>query len=105
MKQSLLLACHCVEQLLKRIEPCLAGTPAIVPVNVLNNIIDIGKAVVNNKSGIEKRVIETMDRLNIVNDALLKTESDGDMGLAMRTFAEKLFNEAIMLKRMSSSRM
>jgi hypothetical protein len=43
MKQSLLLACHCVEQLLKRIEPCLAGTPAIVPVNVLNNIIDIGK--------------------------------------------------------------
>lgn len=28
-----------------------------------------------------------MDRLNIVNDALLRAESDSDVGLAMRTFA------------------
>ena len=42
-KRSLSLAWHGVEQLLKRIEPCLAGTPAKVPVNILNTIIDIGK--------------------------------------------------------------
>jgi hypothetical protein len=29
-----------------------------------------------------------MDRLNIVNDALLKAESDSDVGLAIRSFAE-----------------
>jgi hypothetical protein len=41
-KRSLLLALHGVEQLLKRVEPCLARTPAKVPVTVLNTIIDIG---------------------------------------------------------------
>ncbi|KAF8702632.1 hypothetical protein AX14_014391 [Amanita brunnescens Koide BX004] len=43
-KRPLLLAWHGVEQLLKKIEPCLSGTPAKLPVNVLNTIIDIGKA-------------------------------------------------------------
>jgi hypothetical protein len=33
-------------------------------------------------------VIQTRDRLNIVNDALLKAESDSDVELAMRTFAK-----------------
>ena len=42
-KRSLSLLWHGFEQLLKRIEPCLDGTPAKVPVNVLNTIIDIGK--------------------------------------------------------------
>ena len=42
-KRSLSLAWHGVEQLLKRIEPCLGGTPAKVPINMLNTIIDIGK--------------------------------------------------------------
>ena len=41
--RSLLVVWHGIEQLLKKIEPCLAGTPAKVPVNVLNTIIDIGK--------------------------------------------------------------
>ena len=41
----------------------------------------------NNKSAIGQRLIQTMDRLNIVNDALLKSESDGDVELAMRAFA------------------
>ncbi|KAF8690288.1 hypothetical protein AX14_003019 [Amanita brunnescens Koide BX004] len=92
------------DQLLKKIEPCLSGTPAKVPVNVLNTIIDIGKAIVNNKSAIGQRIIQTMDCLNIVNDALLKSESDGDVELAMRAFAGKLVDEAVMLKGLSSSR-
>ncbi|KAF8692731.1 hypothetical protein AX14_002422 [Amanita brunnescens Koide BX004] len=98
------LAWHGVGQLLKKIEPCLAGIPAKVPVNVLNAIIDIVKAVVDTKNAIHQRVIQTMDRLNIVNDALLKAESDSDVGLAIRSFAEKLVDEAIMLKGMSSGR-
>ncbi|KAF8666922.1 hypothetical protein AX14_006417 [Amanita brunnescens Koide BX004] len=103
-KRSLLLAWHGVKQLLKRIEPFLNGTLAKVPVGVLNTIIDIGEAVVDNKSGIEKRVIQTMDRLNVVNDALLKAESDNsDVKSAMSRFAGKLIDEAVMLKGMSSS--
>ena len=42
-RRSLLLALHGAEQLLKKIEPCLAGNPAKIPVNVLNTITDIGK--------------------------------------------------------------
>jgi hypothetical protein len=42
-KRSFLIACHGVEQLLKRVEGCLGGTPFKVPVNVLNTVIDIGK--------------------------------------------------------------
>ncbi|KAF8702631.1 hypothetical protein AX14_014390 [Amanita brunnescens Koide BX004] len=45
-----------------------------------------------------------MVRLNIVNDALLKAESDDDMGLAMRMFAGKLVDEAVILKGLSLSR-
>ena len=41
--RSLSLLWHGFEQLLKRIGPCLGGTPAKVPVTVLNTIIDIGK--------------------------------------------------------------
>ncbi|KAF8705640.1 hypothetical protein AX14_013866 [Amanita brunnescens Koide BX004] len=103
-KRSLLLARHGVKQLLKRIEPLLNGTLAKVPVGVLNTIIDIGEAVVDNKSNIEKRVIQTMDRLNIVNDALSTAESgDSHVGSAMSRFAGKLIGEAVMLKGMSSS--
>jgi hypothetical protein len=42
-KRSLLFAWHGVEQLLKKIEPCVSGTPAKVPFTVLNIIIDIWK--------------------------------------------------------------
>ncbi|KAF8679010.1 hypothetical protein AX14_004584 [Amanita brunnescens Koide BX004] len=103
-KRSLLLAWHGVKQLLKRIEPLLSGTMAKVPVGVLNTIIDIGEAVVANKSGLEQHVIQTMDRLNIVNDALLRADSDNsDVGSAMSRFARKLIDEAVMLKGMSLS--
>ncbi|KIM75213.1 hypothetical protein PILCRDRAFT_13773 [Piloderma croceum F 1598] len=93
---------HGVEQLLKRVEGCLGGTPFKVPVSVLNTVIGIGKVVVDNKSAIEECVVQTLDRLNIVNDALLKAESDG-AGVIMLTFAKKLAQEAVMLKQMSSS--
>jgi hypothetical protein len=42
---------------------------------------------VDNKSAVEERVVQTLGRLNIVNDALLKAESDG-AGVIMLTFAE-----------------
>lgn len=42
----------------------------------------------DNKNNIEERVVQTFNRLNIVNDALLKAESDSDVGLAMLTFAK-----------------
>lgn len=41
----------------------------------------------NNKSGIEKCVIQAMDRLEIVNKALLKAGSDSDVESAMLTFS------------------
>ncbi|KAF8223535.1 hypothetical protein L208DRAFT_1381408 [Tricholoma matsutake] len=102
-KLSFSLAWHGIEQLLKRVEPCLTSTPAKVPFNVLNTIIDIGKAVVGNKNDLKKHIEQTIDRLNVVNDALLKVESDSDVGSAMLTFAEKLIDEAVMLKGMSSN--
>jgi hypothetical protein len=42
---------------------------------------------VDNKCVIEERVVQTLDRLNIVNDALLKAESDG-AGVIMLGFAK-----------------
>jgi hypothetical protein len=42
-ERSFLMAWHGVEQLLKRVEGCLGGTPFKVPVSVLNTVIDIGK--------------------------------------------------------------
>ena len=42
----------------------------------------------DNKNTLEERVIQTINRLNVVNDALLKAESDSDVGLAILTFAE-----------------
>jgi hypothetical protein len=50
----------------------------------------MSQAVVN-KNAIEERVIQTIIRLNIVNDALLRVESDSDVGLSMLTFAEFVF--------------
>ena len=44
-----------------------------------------------NKNAIEERVIQTINRLDVVNGALLKAESDNDMGLAMLTFAKFVF--------------
>ena len=41
-----------------------------------------------NKNTLQERVVQTINRLNVVNDALLKAESDSDVGLAMLTFAE-----------------
>jgi hypothetical protein len=43
MKNLFSLLWHGFEQILKRIEPCLEGTPAKLPVKVLNTIIDIVK--------------------------------------------------------------
>jgi hypothetical protein len=43
---------------------------------------------VGNKNTLEERVVQTINCLNIVNDALLKAESDSNVGLAMLTFAE-----------------
>ena len=41
----------------------------------------------DNKSAIEGRVVQTFDRLDVVNDALLKAESD-DVASTMLTFAK-----------------
>ena len=41
----------------------------------------------DNKSAVEERVVQTLGRLNIVNDALLKAESDG-AGVIMLTFSQ-----------------
>jgi hypothetical protein len=40
---SFLMAWHSIEQLMKRVEGCLDGTPFKVPVIVLKTVIDIGK--------------------------------------------------------------
>ena len=42
-KRSFLMAWDGVEQLLRRVEGCLDGTPFKVPVSVLNTVIDIGR--------------------------------------------------------------
>ena len=42
----------------------------------------------DNNNTLQERVVQTINRLNVVNDALLKAESDSDVGLAMLTFAE-----------------
>ena len=73
----------------------------------------------DNKNALAEQVVQTMNRLNVVNNALLQTETDSAMARAMLTFAEcvlcasylphsnfafrKLVDEAVMLKGMSSS--
>lgn len=44
----------------------------------------------DNKSAMEKRVVQTLDCLNIVNDALLKAKSNG-AEVVMLTFTEFVF--------------
>lgn len=45
----------------------------------------------DNKGAIEERVVQTLDRLNVVNDALLKVESD-DAELMMLTFSKSVMH-------------
>jgi hypothetical protein len=45
----------------------------------------MSQAVVDNKNAMEEHVIQTLDRLNVVNGALLEAESDG-ASLGMLTF-------------------
>ena len=76
----------------------------------------------DNKNTLQERVVQTINRLNVVNDALLKAESDSNVDSAILMFAEfvlrtcclpcsdllffsKLVGEAVMLKGMSSSRL
>jgi hypothetical protein len=51
---------------------------------------------VDNKSAVEERVVQTLGRLNIVNDALLKAESDGAV-VIMLTFAEFVLRACFLL--------
>jgi len=49
---------------------------------------------VDNKNAIEERVVQTIDRLNIVNRALLDAESDG---VRMLTFAKYVLRAGYLL--------
>jgi hypothetical protein len=53
---------------------------------------------VDNKNTIEERVVQTFNRLNVVNEALLKAESDSDVGLAMLTFAKFVLRACYLLR-------
>src|SRR5258707_15878511 len=73
----------------------------------------------DNNGALAERVVQTMNRLNVVNNALLKAEPDDALERAMFEFARfflcscslspsyfafrKLVDEAVMLKGMSSS--
>ena len=52
----------------------------------------------DNKNSLEERVVQTFNRLNVVNAALLKAESDSDVGLAMLTFAEFVLRACYLLR-------
>ena len=41
-----------------------------------------------NKNALQERVVQTINRLNVVNDALLKAESDSAVDLAILMFAK-----------------
>ena len=51
----------------------------------------------DNKNTLQERVVQTINRLNVVNDALLKAESDSDVDLAMLTFAEFVLRACYLL--------
>jgi hypothetical protein len=81
-------AWHGVEQLLKKAEKSLSGTPFQTPFAAVNVLIDLGnvcpvplltlhgstnstQAVVDNKDALEDLVTRTAERLTIVNTALV----------------------------------
>ena len=96
---------HGVELLLEKAERCLGGTPAKAPVAAFNAIIEIinvcfsislcivpylrlvPQAVADNQDAFKERVIETMERLETVNAALLEAESEAAT-VRMQTFSK-----------------
>ena len=56
----------------------------------------------DNKNAMEERVIQTLDRLNIVNGALLEAESDS-VSLRMLTFAKYVLRACYLLHSESLS--
>ncbi|KIJ53753.1 hypothetical protein M422DRAFT_775760, partial [Sphaerobolus stellatus SS14] len=96
------LAWRGVELLLKNVEKFLDGTPFKTPISVLNILIDVGNAVVDNKSDLKNQVTRTVNRLDIVNNASVKAEV-GAVKDRLLAFAEKLIKEAIMLQQMSKN--
>jgi hypothetical protein len=95
-KHALRTAWHGVEQLLRKVERSLAGTPFQGSVGALNAIIEVinvcsiiilylaaidnqfltAQAVADNQDPLQERAIQTAKRLKLVNAALLKAESD-----------------------------
>ncbi|KIM38563.1 hypothetical protein M413DRAFT_243564 [Hebeloma cylindrosporum] len=85
-KERLRTAWHGAEWLLKSVQGFLDGTPFKVPIAVVNVLIDLGNAVVDNKDALEELVIRTAERLHIVNTALIK-EHEADSKTMLEHFA------------------
>ncbi|KAJ7446079.1 hypothetical protein FB451DRAFT_1567913 [Mycena latifolia] len=64
------------ELLAKNVEPCLEGTPFKIPIAALNAFIDLANSVSGNNSAVKDLLEQTSHRLDVVNSALIKAQSD-----------------------------
>ncbi|KAF5310687.1 hypothetical protein D9619_008110 [Psilocybe cf. subviscida] len=78
-KDVLVLAWTGMEMLLKKVEKCLDGTLAKVPVAAINALIEIKNAVGDNKGAIEGLVVQTADRLLAMVEAVNQGVPDSAM--------------------------
>ncbi|KAF8349107.1 hypothetical protein F5887DRAFT_550976 [Amanita rubescens] len=90
-----------MEMLLKKVEGCLCGTYAKVPIAALNAIIDIKNAVKDNKGAIETLIIQTAERLLAVDKAVDQGIPDSAKP-RMTDFARILRDEIRRLEQMAS---
>ncbi|KAF8632480.1 hypothetical protein AX14_010824 [Amanita brunnescens Koide BX004] len=88
-----------MKMLLKKVEGCLAGTLAKMPVATANTIIDIKIVVEDNKGAIEELMIQTAERLLAVDKVVDQGIPDSAKP-QMTVFARILWDEICKLKQM-----
>ncbi|KAF5319337.1 hypothetical protein D9619_008898 [Psilocybe cf. subviscida] len=102
-KDVLVIAWTGMEMLLKKVEKCLDGTPAKMPVAAVNALIEIKNAVGDNKGAIEQLIIQTADRLLAVDDAVGR-DVPNSLKPQMVAFVATLRTEIDELKKLAGKR-
>ncbi|KAG6811045.1 hypothetical protein H0H92_009204 [Tricholoma furcatifolium] len=90
--------------LLNKIEPLTSGTPAKLPIAVINTIIGLGMAVAENQDELRTLMTRTASRLDTVQRGLVDNNST-DSNDIIRNFSRNLIAKLMELEEMSKTAM
>ncbi|KAG6809530.1 hypothetical protein H0H92_015911, partial [Tricholoma furcatifolium] len=103
-KEVLDTAWHGFTMLLGKVEGLLAGTPFKTPVAAVNVLIQLGKAVSDNKDSLAKQMDSFKTRLKIVESALIGDTDEVSMKMK-KDFAQHLIKQVEKLYVMSDQKL